>query len=764
MEFANRVLKYRIPIFAAIIALFLFSVPGFLRMDITVEIADYFIEGDEALEHQERFEEIFGKTNFIGVLFESNDVFSSQSLEKIHEIGDSIDAQIPYVESIYSISNLAYRELGTDGYEFSDDGLLISNSSDQENTTSAITSDPSLTGMLFSENRKEAWIMIPLTFEDIEEPPNEFELGELVYSTVSAIDCDSEMTITAVGSSVYAHRKKAEMMSDLSRIMILGALVALVLCIVTFRSRQTVIATLSLIILSPAIVFGALGWLGLSADSAFISVPILLTMGVSIGNAVHINHFFRSNFDKTGKRRASVIYAIGRTWRPILFTVLTTITALLSFTFVQVKPIIWVGLVSAASIFMVYILCMLFFPIILSWGKDKEPSPEKEEKKLLFERFFDVIAKYNIRYQTLLIIIFSAITLLGFYGTSKVKIDFNAEKMMGLKLDHMKDQVKIKHSALSSNEFMDLTIVGNPRWFKDSAYICQLEALQADIELLPLVKRTTSVLQLTSTFNLMENERESAHYLTPKKQKILDWLFYLIEDFDMDILFKWVSEDYSTARIFIEMSDFSSKTIQNNIHEIDALVLHYFPEESDHFLSGSTYQMALMNQYITKGLVRSIGISLILITLMMIICFRSLKLGLIAMFPNIFPVIVCGAIVGFGKIPLEFVTMTVAPLILGLAVDDTIHFISSLKTNITKYGDFQAGLEKSYKEVGVAITKTTIILSCTFLIFTISDVSSTVNMGILTSAGLSAAYLADIFILPLLIKWTKPFGLKAAGE
>ncbi len=229
----------------------------------------------------------------------------------------------------------------------------------------------------------------------------------------------------------------------------------------------------------------------------------------------------------------------------------------------------------------------------------------------------------------------------------------------------------------------------------------------------------------------------------------------------MDLLYSWVTEDYSTARIFIEMSDFSSKEIQNNIHQIDALVAQHFPTSKDHFLSGSTYQMALMNQYITRGLVRSIGISLILITLLLMICFSSVKLGLLAMFPNVFPVIVCGGIVGFAKIPLEFVTMTVAPLILGLAVDDTIHFISSLKTNITKCNSFQKGLANAYKEVGMAITKTTIILSVTFLVFTISDIKSTVNMGILTSAGLSAAYLADVFIMPLLIKWAKPFGVKA---
>ncbi len=527
MEFANRVLKYRITVFAAIIALLILSVPGFLKMDVTVEIADYFIEGDEAIEHQERFEEIFGKTNFIGVLFESEDVFSKASLEKLNEIGDSIKAHIPYVESIYSIANLTYRELGRDGYKFDREGLLVSNLSDQENISSGIVNDPSLSGLLFSESRKEAWIMVPLSFDGVEEIPNEFELGDLVYSTISVIKCDREMSITAVGSSVYAFRKKAEMLNDLSKIMILGAVIALILCIIIFRRWQAILATLSLISLAPAMVFGALGWLGLSADSAFISVPILLTMGVSIGNVVHINHFFKLNFDKTGHRKFSAVYAIGRTSRPILFTAITTISALLSFVFVQVKPIIWVGLVSAASIFVVYILSMLFVPIVLSWGKDGKPVPKKDDKKLGFDLFFDIISKYNIRYQTLLVVIFAGITIAGLYGTSKVKIDFNAEKMMGTKLDHMKDQVKIKHSDIASNEFMDLTIVGEADWFKDSVFVCQLEALQEDINSLPLVKRTTSVLQLTSKINLSQYDGDKAFYLTPKKQAILDWLFYL---------------------------------------------------------------------------------------------------------------------------------------------------------------------------------------------------------------------------------------------
>ncbi len=756
MNFPNRILNHRIPIFSAIVILFFLSIPGLLQVDIKVDMADYFLEGDDALEKQERFEQIFGVNEFIGVLFESNDVFSTQSLEKIHEIGERIKENFPYSESIHSITNIDSRELGRNEFVFDSTGKLISSQTGKENTIKKYLHDPSFIGRFFSQNRKEAMIMVPLTFKD-NEKPNEFELGKLAYRTIAAIDCDSNMTITAVGASVFAHRRKEEMLNDLSMILLFGALIALVLCIIIFRSRQTVIATLSLTLITPAIVFGALGWLHISAESAFISVPILITMGVCIGNAVHIDHFFRLHFDGTGKRRESVEYALKKTWRPILFTAITTISALLSFVFVKVHPIKWVGIVSATSIFIVYILCMLLFPVILSFGNDKELVSGQVKTNLFFEHVFDLLSNYILKNKTLLMCIFVAITLGAFYGSLKVRIDFNSEKMMGTKLEHMKDQVKIKHSDISSNEFMDLTIVGKSGWFKDSLYISRLEALQKDIDSLPLVKRTSSLLQITSKVNRLYHFGNNDHYITPKKQRILDRLFSLVKVFKPDLLRDWTNEDYSTARIFIEMSDFSSMTIQNNIHKIDTLVLNYFPQGTDHFLSGSTYQMALMNQYITRGLINSIGFALAIISILMMICFGSVKLGLVAMLPNVFPVIVCGAIVGYGKIPLEFVTMTVAPLVLGLAVDDTIHFISSLKTNISNSKDYNNGIDNSYKEVGVAITKTTIILLCTFLVFTISDVKSTVNMGILSCVGIFAAYLADIFIVPLLIQWMKPF-------
>lgn len=162
-----------------------------------------------------------------------------------------------------------------------------------------------------------------------------------------------------------------------------------------------------------------------------------------------------------------------------------------------------------------------------------------------------------------------------------------------------------------------------------------------------------------------------------------------------------------------------------------------------------------MNQYITRGLIQSVLTALGMITILMMIVFRSVRLGLVAMIPNVFPVLIAGGVMGFLKIPLEFVTMTVAPMIMGLAVDDTIHLLSHLKDDLKQSDDFTASVTRTFSTVGSAITETTIILCLTFLVFTFSKVNSIINMGILTCSGMLAAYLADIFVTPILIKKLK---------
>jgi predicted RND superfamily exporter protein len=320
----------------------------------------------------------------------------------------------------------------------------------------------------------------------------------------------------------------------------------------------------------------------------------------------------------------------------------------------------------------------------------------------------------------------------------------------------MQEQVLVSRSQIAVNDSLDLVLSMSPDSFRKTGAVKSLELLEHRLESLPLVKRTSSLAGLVREINYVMHGRNPEHDMVPDKANSLQGLYTLAEGFLPDKLREWVTHNYSDTRVFIELSEFSSREIEGIMEQTDRLVEELFPEGTDHFMSGSAFQMAVMNQYITRGLIRSILTALLMITLLMVVLFKSLKLALSAMIPNVFPVLIAGGIMGFARIPLEFVTMTVAPMIMGLAVDDTIHLVYHLRRDLKRSGDYAVSIRHTFMNVGTAITETTVILCLTFLVFTVSRVNSIVNMGLITCAGILAAYLADLFVTPVLIRWRSP--------
>ncbi len=756
---AHRIPRLRIPILLAAVLVIALSVPGVFRMDITVDIADFFLEDDPVIKNQEEFRRQFGNNDFVGILVESDDVFSRDTLELIKLIGERLKDEVPLASDLVSLTELTRARSGGLLLRF-DGAALVSSDDEVEAIRMSYSENPSLQGILFSRDHRQAWVLLKLEdYPPADDWPEEttplFSVGRVAYEVVQSID-SGDARLIATGVPVYAYRKEAEMMGDLTRVLSIAAFVALALSILIFRSVQGVVGTLVVIIISILSVFGVQGRLGLSTDSAFISVPILLTMGVSIGYTVHVFRFFSLRFRATGKRTEAVVYAIQETGRPILFTAFTTIVAMISFLFVQIRPIRWVGVTSASCILGVFFASILLFPSILSIGRDREVSPTSSPRPDAFERAMRHFSGWVCRYGRVIIPIFLVVVAVASYGLTKLDIDFNAEKMMGTRLPHMKDQVLVSRSEIAVNDSLELVLSMPTDGFKETEVVKGLEILERRLENLPLVKKTSSLASVVRQINYIMHFRNPKYDVIPDDANSLRALYALAEGRFSGELREWVNSDYSDTRVFIELSDFSSREIEGIIGEVDRFVEELFPVGTDHYMSGSTYQMAVMNQYVTRGLIRSVLTALCMITVLMVVVFRSFKLGLAAMIPNVFPVLVAGGIMGFVRIPLEFVTMTVAPMIMGLAVDDTIHLVFHLKRDLKKSGDFGVSLRHTFVNVGSAITETTLILCLTFLVFTISRVNSIVNMGLITCVGMLAAYLADLFVTPVLIRWLSP--------
>ena len=221
-------------------------------------------------------------------------------------------------------------------------------------------------------------------------------------------------------------------------------------------------------------------------------------------------------------------------------------------------------------------------------------------------------------------------------------------------------------------------------------------------------------------------------------------------------LSRWIGGDYSMLRLEVGTRDLDSKATLQEIGYLEDAAGALFPD-ADIIVTGSMPEYAALNEYVANGQVRSLAIALAVITVLMMTVFKSVKLGLIGLVPNITPLVIIGGAMGLSKTPLDFLTITIAPMILGLSVDDTIHFFDYIRSEHRRHGDYARATQNAMKVVGRALLMTTIIIAAAFAAYCFSNLNIMVNLGVLIILGIVSALLSDYLVAPILIRWSRPF-------
>ena len=211
------------------------------------------------------------------------------------------------------------------------------------------------------------------------------------------------------------------------------------------------------------------------------------------------------------------------------------------------------------------------------------------------------------------------------------------------------------------------------------------------------------------------------------------------------------------------MTKFESELAILDVNDINEKLAELFPEAKCCII-GDMIEYAEMSSRMVRGELKSFLFSFIVIAIMLIIAFGSIRTGLIGMIPNVVPVILVGGIMGLFGFSLDFVTMTVMPIILGIAVDDTIHLTTHLKYGLEKHGTYLDSMRNSFREIGKSMFMTTFILCSVFSVYMFSPVHYIFVIGVLSVVGLAGALLADYTITPALLYIVKPFGKETENE
>ena len=773
-------LKYRWLCLVLLAALTAAGLIGIKSFKVGSSDEDEFISVKENIKkNDERFKELFGSNDSIVLLFQSDDVFKPEVLNAIKAIGAEFLEKVPYADSVTSITDTDITVGTEEGIEITNpfkDGIP-SDPAALQKAKDFILSRKSIVNKLVTRDATETWLVLSLKATPPEEVWSKtsnkapmYVIGEAAINIVTDPKYQSSAyTIKPAGLPYTETEEQVVMGRETLKSVGLSFLCMIILLIVFTRSLRGTLVPLFATFFAITTVLGFMGFLHITGMSEMMSVPIVLAMALSVGYSIHLVNSFKTSFYELGKRKEAVVASIENTGWPLFFTVVTTAASVLSFLTTDLKPIRWMGATSAAMVFAVYIYVSVLIPILMSFGKDIADAANAHTKSAAFaqktDARFEHFGRSVIKRRKAVIVAFTLITAACIPALCKIDVNMDSFKFMGLRIPYVKRIYEITQSQLGSyfNYNIMLTFdeddaVKNPDVLKK---IDELSTLIGSFKLTKLnngVPKIFSILDIVKEMNQTMHADDPAFYTIPDDEDLLAQLLFLYE-ISGGQTSRWVDEDFRTLRMAIDVAAYDANELAANMKTIEQTCTQLFPQASCH-LMGAAVQFAELNNKIVFGELYSFLTSLVAIAILMMLVFGSVKMGLIGLIPNIFPVIVIGAIMGYLDIPLDIITMAIMPMILGIAVDDTIHFTNHTKYLFEKEKSYDRAIFGTFYSIGKTLAMTTIILSATFLVYLTCKIDAILRLGVLAAVGLLSALAADYLMTPILIYISKPFGVE----
>lgn len=734
------------------------GVCGLKHLVVETSFDDYFVEGDPMLIKTDEFKSHFGNDYFIGILTECDNHFTTESLTTLRQLSNELLDSLSYIDKITSLTDIEFLVGNEEGMAI--EQIVPENiPTDRAGLDSIRTKaycKPEIARKLVSKDGRLSWIVIKL--RPFPEDTVWKKTGTVAPDLITGAEveriiskpCYSSLNPKATGMPFVNQQKMKFIGQDMKRMVMIALAISILVMLFATMSWQGVTAPFISTFGGLILTFGVAGWLELYVDSATTMIPVMLAFAVAIAYNIHIFSYFRQRMRLHGERKKAVVETIEETGWATFFCGATTIVSLLSFLAVDIRPVKAIGINTSLCVLFVLLTTLVVTPILLSIGRNKKPKPENEKVSylaLLSMRIGDFTLRHYKSVSAIFVIVSVALAL----GTFRVEPAFDMERTMGKKVPYVNRLLEVSKSELGSLYSYDVMIeFPEDGDAKLPASMAQLEKLSDYADKMKLTKRTTSILDILKDLNQTLNGGEKSFYAIPSNEDEIAQMLLLYENAGGTESEYWMDYDYRRLRLMVEIENFNSAETERELAELEAEAKKLFPDAKVTMV-GNLPQFTTMMQYLVRGQVQSFFLSVLIIGLILMIVFQSIRVGLIGLIPNLFPAICVGGYMGYMNIPLDMMTACIIPMILGMAVDDTIHFITHSKLEYVRTGHYRPAIRNTFHVVGTAIITSSLITSAVFATFSTSVCEQFRNFGILSVIGIMAALIADLFITPILV-------------
>jgi len=742
---ANFILRFQLPLLliAGLTgAFFLRYIPG---TEMSEDVSTWFNDNDSVLIEYRDFQDTFNESQFLMVAYEWNPPFSGSELSYLSLLTDSL-AKLPHIRdalSLTTVENISGTDYGLEIGALFDDDLPVTE------VISNIRRHPFVYGNLISRDFHSVAIMLILEQNDDDTRSlSEFnqEVDTNLRNLLLAETARTGRQFHLGGELINNAAIEIMMERDIRLFFPLSMVISAVFLWLIFRNIFAILSPLLTVFLALVWVIGLKGYCESPITPVSTTLFALITI-IGIANSVHLISQFRLEYAQRPDRKAAVLAGLTKAGTPCFFTSLTTAIGFGSLVTSSIPGIADLGIFAAIGIMSSYLLSIILIPAgLLRFPPPKPDSVTKQSN--LTHTLLNKIADLNERYPLWVSAIFGIIVIVMALGIPRIRIEGSIIEYLktGTRL-YQDTQFLDRHlSGVSSTEII---IEGIPDCFKNPDLLTEIEAFQQEIAAHPRVSVSYSVTDYLKMIYRALNSDEDAYYRIPETRDAVAQCLLMYEISGGTEIEKYISNDYSMARISIITKQMNDQESNRLFALIDDFSDNHFTEYRVR-KTGFDYLVNQLTRRIIATQITSLRTASAIILLLMLIIF-GLRLGLLSLLPNVFPVVFILGLMGWAGFRLNMATAIIASVAIGIVVDDTIHFFTHFKYEYRKTGDIHRAMRAALTGVGRALIFASLILMTGFLIFILSDTRILMDFGILASIAIFTALLGDLFVGPVLL-------------
>ena len=754
---ARLILRNRIGIILVILAATYFFSLQWDKMRFTYTEANLLPDEHRVNLEYNAFLETFGEEgNLIVLGVKDSSLFTVENLNAWNNLAASFK-EYPQIETVVSISDLQKLVKNTSKQQF-DLQPFIKDSIGSQAEANKLQVElfekyPFYDNFLYNKETKTVRSALYLNKAIVNTAARKDFITDILIPKIDQFETAYGLDVRVSGMPYIRTLNSQNIIDEIGLFISAALLITSLIFFFFFRSFRATFISMFVVLIGVMWTFGIIGWLEYEITVLTALIPPLIIV-IGIPNCIFLINKYQHEVNKHGNKAKSLQRVITKIGNATLMTNVTTASGFATFIITESKLLKEFGTVASLSILGIFLLCLLTIPIIYSFM----PMPKDKHLEHLNKRWINTIVdwmEYMVRHKKITIYVTALLLLIAsIIGIYQIKISGSLIEDMPKKAEFFED---IRFFEEEFNGIMPLEIMVNTNRKKGVMKLATLKRMNAVEELIdetPELSRPISVVSLIKYSKQAYYNGNPKYYQLPTSQENSFILSYAKNsDNDVDMLKNFVDSTGQYARITTFMKDVGIDRMESIEEDLREKIAKELPgERYDVTITGKAYLFQKGTKYLVNNLILSLSLAILLISLFMAYMFRSFRMIVVSLIPNLLPLLITAGLMGYLGVPIKPSTILVFSIAFGISVDDTIHFLAKYRQELkANHWRIKQSVYAALRETGVSMFYTSIVLFFGFSVFIISNFGGTVALGALVSATLLFAMLANLILLPSLL-------------